>query len=163
MRLECGDVVVYPHHGAVTVRGIRERDIGGVSRAYVQLDSRSEELTIEVPVDSAEDVGIRPVMGARERSAIFDVLRGEASDEPENWSRRFKMIEQKMSTSDPALLADVVRNLYQRNVTSRLSPGEKRMYHRARAALITEIALSIGDGDGVAEVAIDECLEKSLR
>ena len=60
-----------------------------------------------------------------------------------NWSRRYKLNVEKISTGDVNQIAEVVRDLSQRNVDEHgLSAGEKRMLTRARSILTSEISLS---------------------
>ena len=60
-----------------------------------------------------------------------------------NWSRRYKLNVEKIATGDVNKIAEVVRDLAQRDVDEHgLSAGEKRMLTKARSILTSEIALS---------------------
>ena len=84
-----GDKVVYPHHGAAVVECLVERDILGGGRTYLRL-RLSHGLTITVPVDSAEQVGLRAVSSRKDVDGVFDLLRQKEGAMPELWPRRFK-------------------------------------------------------------------------
>ncbi len=144
MGYKVGDMVVYPRHGAARVDAITERTVKGVTRQYLQLSVLSSDgLVINVPVENAEKVGIRDIVDADAVSKVFDILRTPIVEKEMNWSRRYKLNVEKISTGDVNQIAEVVRDLSQRNVDEHgLSAGEKRMLTRARSILTSEISLS---------------------
>jgi CarD family transcriptional regulator len=73
-----------------------------------------------------------------------------------NWSRRYKLNVEKIATGDVNKIAEVVRDLAQRDVDEHgLSAGEKRMLTKARSILTSEIALSEGLGEEEAQRLLD--------
>lgn len=142
MKFAVGQTLVYPHHGAVTVTDISPMTIKGVERETLTFRVHATELTIKLPAENAEDVGVRSVIDDDGVEAVFSVLRGPAGLEPDNWSRRFKANEGKMSTGELHLIAEVVRDLWSRERTHPLSTGEKRMLLKARQLLVSELALA---------------------
>ena len=56
-----GDKVVYPHHGAAIIKGVEEREVMGEKREYFVLRLSYGDLTLLVPLDNTEEVGIRAV------------------------------------------------------------------------------------------------------
>lgn len=144
MGYKVGDMVVYPRHGAARVDAITERTVKGVTRQYLQLSVLSSDgLVINVPVENAEKVGVREIVDADAVSKVFDILRTPIVEKEMNWSRRYKLNVEKISTGDVNQIAEVVRDLSQRNVDEHgLSAGEKRMLTRARSILTSEISLS---------------------
>ncbi len=141
---QVGDMVVYPRHGAARVEEISERTVKGVTRQYLRLVVLSSDgLEINVPVDSVKKVGVRDIVGAKEVAKVFEILRTPIIEKEMNWSRRYKLNVEKIATGDVNKIAEVVRDLSQRDVDEHgLSAGEKRMLARARSILISEIALS---------------------
>ncbi|WEV42519.1 CarD family transcriptional regulator [Bifidobacterium sp. ESL0682] len=145
MDYKVGDVVVYPRHGAAKVTAFEQRTVKGVTRDYLQLSVLSSDgLVIEVPVDNAKKVGIRNIVDGKEVAKVFEILRTPIVDnEKMNWSRRYKLNVEKIATGEVNKIAEVVRDLAQRDVDEHgLSAGEKRMLTRARNILTSEIALS---------------------
>ena len=144
MGYKVGDMVVYPRHGAARVDAITERTVKGVTRQYLQLSVLSSDgLVINVPVENAEKVGVRDIVDADAVSKVFGILRTLIVEKEMNWSRRYKLNVEKISTGDVNQIAEVVRDLSQRNVDEHgLSAGEKRMLTRARSILTSEISLS---------------------
>lgn len=145
MGYSVGDMVVYPRHGAARVDAITERTVKGITRKYLQLTVLSSDgLVINVPIDSAKKVGIRDIVDAKEVAKVFEILRTPIVEEREmNWSRRYKLNVEKIATGEVNKIAEVVRDLSQRDVDEHgLSAGEKRMLIKARKILTSEIALS---------------------
>ena len=144
MGYKVGDMVVYPRHGAAKVEAITERTMRGVTREYLQLSVLSSDgLVINVPVDNVKKVGVRDIVDANEVSKVFEILRTPIIEKEMNWSRRYKLNVEKIATGDVNKIAEVVRDLAQRDVDEHgLSAGEKRMLTRARSILTSEIALS---------------------
>ena len=144
MGYKVGDMVVYPRHGAARVEAVTERTVRGVTRTYLQLSVLSSDgLTINVPVDNAAKVGVRDIVDENEVAKVFEILRTPIVEKEMNWSRRYKLNVEKIATGDVNKIAEVVRDLAQRNVDEHgLSAGEKRMLTKARSILTSEIALS---------------------
>ena len=154
---QVGDMVVYPRHGAARVEEISERTVKGVTRQYLRLVVLSSDgLEINVPVDNVKKVGVRDIVGAQEVAKVFEILRTPIVEKEMNWSRRYKLNVEKIATGDVNNIAEVVRDLSQRDVDEHgLSAGEKRMLARARSILISEIALSEKIGEIEAERLLD--------
>ena len=157
MEYQVGDMVVYPRHGAARVEEISERTVKGVTRQYLRLVVLSSDgLEINVPVDNVKKVGVRDIVGAQEVAKVFEILRTPIVEKEMNWSRRYKLNVEKIATGDVNNIAEVVRDLSQRDVDEHgLSAGEKRMLARARSILISEIALSEKIGEIEAERLLD--------
>lgn len=144
MGYKVGDMVVYPRHGAARVEAVSERTVRGITREYLQLSVLSSDgLVISVPVDNVKQVGVRDIVDAKEVAKVFEILRTPIVEKEMNWSRRYKLNVEKIATGDVNKIAEVVRDLAQRDVDEHgLSAGEKRMLTRARSILTSEIALS---------------------
>ena len=157
MGYNVGDMVVYPRHGAAKVEAISERTVKGVTRQYLQLSVLSSDgLVINVPVENAKRVGVRDIVDAGAVAKVFEILRTPIIEKEMNWSRRYKLNVEKIATGDVNNIAEVVRDLSQRDVDEHgLSAGEKRMLTRARSILTSEIALSEGLDEQEAQRLLD--------
>lgn len=96
MTFKVGDTVVYPHHGAALIEAIETRQIKGVDKTYLVLKVAQGDLTVRVPADNAEFVGVRDVVGQEGLDRVFEVLRAPYAEEPTNWSRRYKANLEKL-------------------------------------------------------------------
>ena len=136
---EVGDKVVYPHHGAGTVVKKEKREILGQTREYLTIQILHNDMTVNVPVENAEQVGLRTVIDEDLVNTVVKALTAGESEMPKNWNRRFKHNRDKMKTGDIYELAEVVRNLALRDGEKGLSTGEKQMYVKAKKILASEL------------------------
>jgi CarD family transcriptional regulator len=158
MAFKVGETVVYPHHGAALIEAIETRTIKGVDRMYLVLKVAQGDLTVRVPADNVDLVGVRDVVGQDGLDRVFEVLRTPHTEEPTNWSRRYKANLEKLASGDVIKVAEVVRDLWRRERDRGLSAGEKRMLAKARQILVSELALAENTNEDKAEAILDEVL-----
>jgi len=158
MSFKVGETVVYPHHGAAHIEAIETRTVKGEERLYLVLKVDQGDLTVRVPADNAEIVGVRDVVGPDGLEKVFEVLRAPHTEEPTNWSRRYKANLEKIHSGDVNKVAEVVRDLWRRDKERGLSAGEKRMLSKAREILVSELALAEGTNKDKAETVLEEVL-----
>lgn len=159
MTFTVGETVVYPHHGAALIEEIKTRTIRGEDKIYLKLKVVSQgDLTIEVPQESVDLVGVRDVVGQEGLDKVFEVLRAPYTEEPTNWSRRYKANLEKLASGVIIKVAEVVRDLSRRDADRGLSAGEKRMLAKARQILVSELALAEHTEEAKAEAILDEVL-----
>ena len=158
MAFAVGDKVVYPHHGAAIIEGKEKRVFDGHRTDYFVLRITYGDLKVSIPVDKAEEIGLRDVINDEEVGEVFAVLRKKEARMPTNWSRRFKNHVEKLKSGDIYQVAEVVRNLSIREADKGLSAGEKRMLTKARQILVSELTFAIGVSEEEAEKKLDEAL-----
>src|SRR6202522_3168649 len=158
MSFKVGDTVVYPHHGAARIEAVETRTIKGEEKTYLVLKVDKGDLTVRVPADNAELVGVRDVVGAEGLERVFEVLRAPHTEEPTNWSRRYKANLEKLASGDVNKVAEVVRDLWRRDKERGLSAGEKRMLAKARQILVGELALAESTDAPRASIILGEAL-----
>ena len=158
MLFEVGETVVYPHHGAATITEVKMRIIKGEEKLYLKLNVTQGDLTIEVPAENVDLVGVRDVIGQDGLDKVFEVLRAPFTEEPTNWSRRYKANLEKLASGDVIKVSEVVRDLWRRDQDRGLSAGEKRMLAKARQILISELALAEKTDEDRASDVLDEVL-----
>jgi CarD family transcriptional regulator len=158
MLFEVGETVVYPHHGAATITEVKTRKIKGADKLYLTLRVVQGDLVIEVPAENVDLVGVRDVIGRDGVDKVFDVLRASFTEEPTNWSRRYKANLEKLATGDVIKVSEVVRDLWRRDQDKGLSAGEKSMLAKARQILVSELALAEKTDEGRASTMLDEVL-----
>src|SRR6201995_4641287 len=162
MTFQVGETVVYPNHGAAKIEAIEQQTIKGETRMYLRLKVTQGDLTVLVPADTAEFVGVRDVVGQEGLDRVFEVLRAPHTEEPTNWSRRYKANGEKLASGDVNKVAEVVRDLWRRDKDRGLSAGEKRMLAKARQILVSELALAEGTNEDKAELVLDEVVAEGI-
>jgi CarD family transcriptional regulator len=150
MAFKVGDRVVYPHHGAAVIKKKESRLVRNPDSEekteekvdYFVLHMAHGDLTLSVPVDKAEEVGMRPPISEEDVEDVLRLLAKRDVREPSNWSRRFKNHQEKLKSGDVYQVAEVVRNLALREAARGLSAGEKSMLERARVILASELSIA---------------------
>jgi CarD family transcriptional regulator len=158
MSFSVGETVVYPHHGAALIEAVETRCVRGEDKLYLVLKVAQGDLTVRVPADNVDLVGVRDVVGQEGLDRVFEVLRAPYTEEPTNWSRRYKANLEKLASGDVIKVAEVVRDLWRRDKDRGLSAGEKRMLAKARQILVSELALAENTNEDKAETILDEVL-----
>ncbi|CAB4688326.1 MAG: CarD family transcriptional regulator [Actinobacteria bacterium] len=155
---EVGDNVVYPHHGAGTVVSREKREVLGEMRELLTIKILHNDMTLTIPVDSIERVGLRTVIDEEAIKKVIGYLTSGGTAMPPNWNRRFKHNRDKMRTGDIFELAEVVCNLSLRDVDKGLSTGEKQMYVKAKKILASELMYAKDMTEEEALAWLDEVL-----
>jgi CarD family transcriptional regulator len=158
MPFDVGDKVVYPHHGAAVVERREVIEAFGDTKEYLVLRLAYGDLILRVPTDNTEEVGLREVINDEEVEEVFAVLRKKDVRMPTNWSRRYKNHVEKLKSGDIYQVAEVVRNLSNRDKDKGLSAGEKRMLTRARQILVSELTFALAVDEEEAQKKLDEAL-----
>jgi CarD family transcriptional regulator len=153
-----GDKVVYPHHGAGTVVKKEKREVLGEKREYLTIQILHNDMTVNVPSENAESVGLRKVIDEDTVKEVLKALTGSGTAMPKNWNRRFKHNREKMKTGDIFELAEVVRNLSLRDHEKGLSTGEKQMFVKAKKILVSELMYAKGMDEDDTAVWLDDVL-----
>ncbi|NLY73841.1 MAG: CarD family transcriptional regulator [Firmicutes bacterium] len=153
-----GDKVVYPMHGAGIIEGIEEREISGEKRSYYVIKLPMGEMKAMIPMNKANEVGLRQIIDEKEILKVFDVLKKETSNMPMNWNHRYRINLEKIKSGSIFEVAEVVRNLASRDRQKGLSTGEKKMLENARRILLSELVLA----KNVAENQMEEILDGYL-
>jgi CarD family transcriptional regulator, regulator of rRNA transcription len=153
-----GDKVVYPHHGAGTVVKKEQREVLGQKREYLTIKILHNDMTVNVPCENAEAVGLRRVIDEQMVEKVLKALQGSGTVMPKNWNRRFKHNRDKMKTGDIFELAEVVRNLSLRDHEKGLSTGEKQMFVKAKKILASELMYAKQMDEAEAGIWLDDVL-----
>ncbi|MCK6210053.1 CarD family transcriptional regulator [Georgenia sp. EYE_87] len=158
-----GQVLVHPHHGPVTVSKIDSRRLGERRQRYLKLDVHGAELSLGVPLERAEELGVRPLLDADGLREVFDVLLAPSEEKESVWSRRVKKNADRLRTGDIRIIAGLIRDLTRWNAEKRLSFGEAKMLRDALGPFVAELALVLGVGEIDAAATVDAAVLQSIR
>jgi CarD family transcriptional regulator len=154
-----GDKVVHPQHGAATILKKVKQEFDGKKKDYFQLGVATEQLTVMIPLDRVDDL-IRPVISKTKSREVLKSLKGEPEEAGANWSRWYKVLNEKMTSGDIFQVAEVVRDLSYAQQTKGISPALKRMLSKARLTLSSELAFSLEVDEEEAVKKLDRALPK---
>jgi CarD family transcriptional regulator len=166
VRLAVGDTVVYGGHGAGRVVARETRVVRGKSHEVVVL-ALADGLSVELRLERAQGL-LRPLVSEADLSRVQETLAGDYRSNTDSWPQRLKGLQAKVSSGSPLEWAEVIRDgvgreseLLASGSKSRLSPGEKEHFAKARRLLSTEIALARGLEPADADAWIDQQLERA--
>jgi CarD family transcriptional regulator len=138
------DKVVYPHHGAATIVRREKIDFAGEKQEYYVLQVATDQLTLRVPVESAIERGVRPVISKNKARQVFATFKDDPQEAGANWSRWYKLLTEKINSGDIFQVAEVVRDLTYAQQIKGISPALKRMLAKARLIIVSELQFSLG-------------------
>ena len=145
MRLEIGDCVVYPAHGAGKIIGMTTRRILGEVKEYLELELIHGTTKILIPVGSEGNIGLRAITDKARVPEIIELLRGPDADLPEGWNPRNRMELEIIAAGDIFEIARLVGTLFRRDgFVFPLSITELEVLGDAKHMVATELALSLG-------------------
>ena len=143
VRFQVGDNAVYPAQGVAEVTGIVEMEIAGKVQRFYSLKVLDSEMTIRVPVEKAEQVGLRPVVREGQIREVFDILKEkDVHVDKQTWNRRYRGFMEKIKTGSLFEVAEVFRDLYRLQTTKTLSFGERRMLDTAKNLIVKELSVA---------------------
>jgi CarD family transcriptional regulator len=135
-------------HGAGVVESIEDRQILGESRRYYILRLPIGDVTIMIPCDSTDNVGVRDIIGKKELKFVYKALKGASDEIAGNWNRRYRDNMEKLKSGQLPHVCEVVRNLMRAEQKKKLSMGEKKMLSSAKQILMSELIL-VSEKDAV--------------
>ena len=158
-----GQVLVHPHHGPATVAKIATRKVGKSQKRYLKLDVHDAELSVGIPLEQAEEMGVRPLLDADGLREIFDVLLAPTGEKEKVWSRRVKRSADQLRSGDIRIIAGLIRDLTRWNEEKRLSFGEAKTLRDALTPFVAEVALVLAVDEEEASAVVDAAVLKGTR
>jgi len=139
-----GDYAVYPSHGIGKIVDIEKTIILNQEFKCYLMFFEKEKLTIKIPMNSAEKIGLRSLISKDQMDEVFSILRSGVKKLKGMWSRRAQEYETKINSGDIILLAEVLRDLTRDIEDSERSYSERIIYETAIYRLASEYAAIYG-------------------
>ena len=145
---EIGDKILYPMHGAGEICGIEERVVLGEKKSYYIMNMPLGAMTVMIPVDNCEEIGVRFIISSDEATKVLERFRSLEIDVDDNWNRRHRENMIKLKSGDIYQVLQVVKTLMYMDKKKGLSTSERKMLGVARQIVISELVLT-----GVADIS----------
>ncbi|NCO24379.1 MAG: CarD family transcriptional regulator [Candidatus Infernicultor aquiphilus] len=156
-----GDKVSHPAFGVGNVKNIEEKKVLGKKEKYYILKLMVNEMTLMVPVNKAEEIGLRYIIDPKTVPEVLNVLSGKMDDEMDgNYKQRIKSQTEMVDSGDILKVAQVVKNYIHRDSREKLSSTEKGLYERANKILEGEISVVCNIEKNKAKYLINEAVCK---
>ena len=135
-----GEIVVYPKHGVGEIMTKETMEIASIKTQFYVVKMEQAKLTIRVPLDKQEEVGLRTISSAKIIDQVFDTLKLKPKIRRIMWSRRAQEYDAKIFSGDPIKIGEVVRDLFRKNSQPEQSYSERQMFQLALERLAREVA-----------------------
>lgn len=136
--------VVYPSQGVGRILEIREKSFKDSRILYYIIYLEFSDMTVMVPIDKAETLGLRPIVPKSEAEQALAFISEDYAPIPTDWKLRYQMNLDLLKKGSILDIASVVRSLYHRSKIKELPILERKLYDSAINLLQDEIACSLG-------------------
>ena len=139
---QVGDLAVYPAHGVGEIMAIESRVVNGEKHDFYIMKVIENGMTIMIPTNNVDSVGLRDVINKREIPKVYAVMksRKEGVADNQTWNRRYREYMDKIKTGSLYDVAEVFRDLFLLKLNKDLSFGERKLYDTAQILLVRELS-----------------------
>jgi len=161
LSFDVGDYVVYPKHGVGRVVELQSQEIAGTKLELYVLRFEKERMTLRVPTNKAEAVGMRKLSSSVTMQEALATLKGKPRIKRTMWSRRAQEYEAKINSGDLVSIAEVVRDLFRADDQPEQSYSERQIFEGATSRLARELAAVEATDEVKAQDKILDILRKA--
>jgi len=140
LTFDVGDYVVYPKHGVGRVMELQNEEIAGMQLELYVLRFEKERMTLRVPTNKVESIGMRKLSSDKTLKEAIDTLKQKPKVKRTMWSRRAQEYEAKINSGDLVLIAEVTRDLFRPDDQPEQSYSERQIFEAASSRLARELA-----------------------
>jgi CarD family transcriptional regulator len=137
-----GEAVVHPAHGAGYIKSIEKRVVGGKEIQYYKIAMISGSLEfVMVPIDKAEELGIRRIYTSEKIDALISTLKEEMEEKVEydNWNQFYRENFARMTSGNLEEVIKLFKTLKTLSKYKKLGVRDSEMLRKARKIIISEI------------------------
>ncbi len=163
LQYKVGQQLVYPLQGVGQVMNIEERPFRDQTLLYYVVYLEVSDMTIMVPVEKADDLGIRAIVPRTEATGALRLIGEDYEPIPTDWKLRYQMNLDLLKAGAVSDIATVVRALYHRSRIKELPILERKLYDNARSLLVDELSFSLGKDKSKIEEMINARLEAGVK
>ena len=157
---DVGDYVVYPKHGVGRVVELQSEEIAGMKLELYVLRFEKERMTLRVPVNKVEAIGMRKLSSDKTMKDALETLKGKPKVKRTMWSRRAQEYEAKINSGDLTSIAEVTRDLFRADDQPEQSYSERQIFEAASSRLARELAAMEKTDEPTALTKILDVLKK---
>jgi len=151
--------VVYPLQGVGHITSIEERDFKEEKLMYYHIYLEVTDMMVMVPVDKAEELGIRAIVPSSEAKKALTLVSEEAEPVTADWKMRYQMNLDLLKKGSIMDIATVVRTLYHRSKVKELPILERKLFDSALKLMVDEVSFSLHKSKAEVEELIFSKLE----
>ena len=151
--------VVYPSQGVGIVTEVFEKTFKEQVIPYYKSYIEASDMVLMVPVEKAEELGIRQIVSPEEAEAALNLLSEDFEPITSDWKQRYQDNLGLLKQGTVKDIATIVRCLYNRSKVKELPILERKLYDSAKKLLEDEISYSLGKSTKDIEALIHTKLE----
>ncbi|MFP4563079.1 MAG: CarD family transcriptional regulator [Spirochaetia bacterium] len=152
--------VVYPIQGVGHIQAIEEREFKENKIPYYVIYLEVSDMTVMVPVDKAEELGIRAIVPSSEAKKALVLITEEQEPMPADWKMRYQMNLDLLKKGSVMDIAKVVQTLYHRSKIKELPILERKLFDSALKLMVDEVSFSLKKSKEEVEELIFSKLEQ---
>jgi CarD family transcriptional regulator len=151
--------VVYPLQGVGKVTSIEEKPFKDDMLLYYIVYLEVSDMTVMIPVDKAEEIGIRAIVSKAESQKALKLISEDYEPVSTDWKMRYQMNLDLLKSGSVMDIATVVRTLYHRSKIKELPILERKLFDSALKLFVDEVSFSLGKTKDEVEALIFSRLE----
>lgn len=155
---QIGDKVFYPAQGGGTIEAIEEREVFGETHMYYSISMPHRNMTVMVPIDKTEQLGIRRIVKPEQLDELLDTINEGETDMSGSDSQLDRKNMLKIRSGNIHEGAEVIRDLMRIGAKRKLGTTRKNMLDNALQILISEIVLVKGIPREQASDLVESCI-----
>jgi len=159
LRYKKNQEIVYPLQGVGKIVSIEERPFRATRLLYYIIYLEVSDMTVMVPVERADELGIRPIVDKREAQKALKLISEDYEPIPADWKLRYQMNLDLLKKGSVLDIATVVRALYHRSRIKELPILERKLYDNALRLLVDEVSFSLEKSKDEVEALVMSRLE----
>lgn len=161
MQLTVGQKVAYPNQGVCLVEDFKQRMIGLRSLNGYILRVLSDNSTIFIPEENADNIGLRPLINSSQCRKLLDMLKQDFEPVCCDWKTRSREFGEKLRSGDIFQAAEVMKTLTFLSHRKKLSFREQTLLEKSKSLIVSEITNVSAKGKTPGENEIIDLVEQA--
>ncbi len=137
--------VIYPGYGVAIINRLVERLVVNKKTNFFELKFYNKDMTVLIPEDRLESIGVRKLSSLQELVTMFDYLQTFSVHDiitehnASTWNKRNKEYQSKLRSGQLLHIASIYKELQLIGLDKELSFGERNLFNQIEFLLIEEV------------------------
>jgi len=151
--------VVYPGYGVAIINRLVERSVLNKKTNFFELKFYNKDMTVLIPEDRLESIGVRKLSTLSELACMFDKLGVFGMNDiitehnATTWNKRNKEYQLKLRSGQLMQISAIYKELQLIALDKELSFGENNLFNQIESLLIEEI-VSVKKNEAIEDVRL---------
>lgn len=144
LRWQVGERVVYPSHGVGKIVAIESNELFGPGAQVYVLELIQSPRRVTIATEKAEKGALRQIVSPEEAHRIIASLKeAPPVSKAVPWTKRQRILNDKLGSCCLQDVADVVRELYHLKSVKDLSFSQRRLFDTGISLIVQELSVSL--------------------